>query len=165
MWAMTLAGLVVVGRGAERRTGTSMSSSWRRAIIALHAGDVARWRRSRPAAAAIGAAPSASIARLVHAGGVVVADELLDAAARPAVAFAETSSRMTLSWSLASSPAAQRRLQRTMEGGIGLARAPGAVGELEEVGAGVGAAVEVAEVDPLRRRTGCRRSGSGHGSG
>ena len=32
---------------------------------------------------------------------------------------AETSSRIPLSWSLAASPADQRRLQRTMEGGIG----------------------------------------------
>ena len=55
---------------------------------------------------------------VVHAGRVVVADLLLDAA-RGQSFFAEISSRMTFSWSFASSPAAQRRLQRTIEGGIG----------------------------------------------
>jgi hypothetical protein len=36
--------------------------------------------------------------------------------------FAETSSRIALSWSLAVSPEAQRRLQRTIDGGIGFSR-------------------------------------------
>ena len=58
----------------------------------------------------------------VHAGAVEVADELIGRPLRGLLgAAAAASSRIVLSRSLLDSPAAQRRLQRGMEAGIGFA--------------------------------------------
>src|SRR5207248_970179 len=92
-------------------------------------------------------------ARLVHAGGVVVADDLLDASAGPVGSRGDLLEDVLepLLVVLACLPAAAPSLHR---GRNRIRLAPGPVGELEEVRTGVGATVDVRELHTvlLRRR-------------
>ena len=110
--AMTCVGSWLSERGGRGRRARGSPSSWKRPIMLLDAGRCPSARRSRRAAARAGSTPSASTRASSMQARVVVADQLLDAALRPARAAPTTSSRIAFSWSLALSPAAQRRLQR-----------------------------------------------------
>ena len=60
-------------------------------------------------------------ARLVHAGAVVIPNQLINAALGQILSWRKLRRGSLCSWSLFDSPAAQRRLQRSMVAGIGLA--------------------------------------------
>src|SRR6185503_2101414 len=107
--------------------------------VRQHAGDGLDALRVRP--------------RLVHAGGVIVADQLLGAARRPVGAPGDVLEDVLqpLLVHLARLPAPAPARHR---GGDGIRLAPGAVGELVEVGAGVGAAVDVGELHAVLLRGG-----------
>ena len=100
-----------------------------------------------------GGNPRCFRARLVHAGGVIVADDLLDASAGPVGPPGDLLEDVleTLLVLLARLPAAAPALHR---GRNRIRLAPGPIGELEEVRTGVGAAVDVRELHAvlLRRR-------------